>query len=57
VGLPSVSDPTCVADNASLLPTVLVLKNGGRSAQIVWDGGIDKPMTAPTSRPTATAFR
>jgi len=28
---------------ASALPTILKLKNGGRGAHIVWDGGIDQP--------------
>lgn len=28
---------------ASALPTALRLKNGGRGADIVWDGGVDKP--------------
>jgi parallel beta-helix repeat protein len=36
-------DPTCVIDNSSLLPTIIVLKNLGKSAQIVWDGAVDVP--------------
>ena len=43
-GLPGPGDsPDCIADNASLLPTILVLKNGGKSAHIIWDGGLDSP--------------
>lgn len=45
-GLPSISDlnnPTCIANNASLLATILVAKNGGKSAQIIWDGAQDAP--------------
>ncbi len=43
-GLPGISDlnnPECITNNASLLPTILVAKNGGKSAQIVWDGARD----------------
>ena len=44
-GVPGISDlntqPDCIANNASLLPTILVVKNLGKSAQIVWDGGVD----------------
>lgn len=51
-GFPGPSDsPDCVADNASLLPLILVLKNGGRSAQIIWDGGED-----PGPDPYCTAY-
>lgn len=43
-GLPGPGDSLdCLANNASLLPAILVLKNGGRSAQIIWDGAVDKP--------------
>jgi len=48
-GLPGGADLTlptgivdCLSDNATILPTIAVLKNGGRSTQIGWDGGIDK---------------
>ena len=41
-GLPSTSDsPDCITGNPGLLVTILVAKNGGHSAQIVWDGGVD----------------
>ncbi|TXH04730.1 MAG: hypothetical protein E6R07_06430 [Nevskiaceae bacterium] len=45
-GLPSISDlnnPLCVSNNATLLPAVLVAKNAGKSAQIIWDGAQDAP--------------
>ncbi|MGH8460854.1 MAG: parallel beta-helix domain-containing protein [Stenotrophobium sp.] len=45
-GLPGISDlnnPTCITNNASLLPTILVAKNLGKSAQIIWDGARDVP--------------
>ncbi len=31
----------CMTDNATLLPAILVVKNSGKSAHIVWDGGVD----------------
>ncbi|HVT35872.1 MAG TPA: hypothetical protein VHE37_09820, partial [Nevskiaceae bacterium] len=41
-GLPGPSDdPSCISNNATLLVTIIQLKNGGHSAQIVWDGGLD----------------
>lgn len=43
-GLPGPNDsPDCIAGNPGLLVTILTLKNGGHSAQIVWDGGEDTP--------------
>jgi len=43
-GLPGKGDsPDCLGNNASLLPLVLVVKNLGKSAQIVWDGATDSP--------------
>src|SRR5581483_4888066 len=43
-GLPGKGDsPDCIGDNPSLLPLVLVVKNLGKSAQIVWDGATDSP--------------
>ncbi|MGH7803247.1 MAG: parallel beta-helix domain-containing protein, partial [Candidatus Binatia bacterium] len=43
-GLPGPNDDlTCIADNPSLLPLILVLKNLGRPAQIIWDGAVDSP--------------
>ncbi|HUP92738.1 MAG TPA: parallel beta-helix domain-containing protein [Solimonas sp.] len=44
VGLPGPSDdPSCIGDNATILPLILLAKNAGRSAHIIWDGGIDVP--------------
>ncbi len=44
VGLPGVGEnPECLADNATVLPTILVIKNAGKSAHIIWDGGEDVP--------------
>ncbi len=44
IGLPGLGeDPTCLADNATVLPTILLVKNGGKGAHIVWDGGEDVP--------------
>jgi parallel beta-helix repeat protein len=44
-GVPGINDlnqqPDCISNNASLLPTILEVKNFGSSAQIVWDGGVD----------------
>jgi parallel beta-helix repeat protein len=45
-GLPSISDlnnPLCVSNNASLLTTILIAKNMGKSAQVIWDGAQDAP--------------
>lgn len=43
-GLPWLQDnPECLADNATLLPLILQVKNAGRSAHIIWDGGEDSP--------------
>ncbi|MGH8541629.1 MAG: parallel beta-helix domain-containing protein [Stenotrophobium sp.] len=45
-GLPGISDlnnPTCITNNASLLTTILIAKNAGKSAQIIWDGARDTP--------------
>ncbi|SFF27238.1 parallel beta-helix repeat-containing protein [Fontimonas thermophila] len=43
-GLPGPGDdPACLADNAGLLVTIIQLKNGGKSAQIIWDGAVDGP--------------
>lgn len=43
-GLPGLGDPPdCVANNTGLLVTIIQAKNGGKSAQIVWDGGVDTP--------------
>lgn len=51
-GLPGPGDsPDCVAGNPGLLVTIIQLKNLGKSAQIVWDGGIDTPNDC-TSMPT-----
>jgi parallel beta-helix repeat protein len=36
-------DPLCITDNATLLPLILVVKNLGKSAHIIWDGGEDVP--------------
>lgn len=36
-----VQEPDPDRGSASLLPTILALKNGGRSAHIVWDGAVD----------------
>ncbi len=59
-GLPGPADLTlptgivdCISDNATILPTIAALKNGGRSTQIGWDGGVDTPndcTTVPTDR-------
>ena len=41
-GLPGPGDdPQCLGDNAGLLVTIIQLKNGGKSAQIIWDGATD----------------
>jgi len=51
-GLPGPSDsPDCVAGNPGILVTIIQLKNLGKSAQIIWDGGEDKPNDC-TSIPT-----
>lgn len=43
-GLPGPGDdPSCLADNAGLLVTIIQLKNAGKSAQIIWDGAVDTP--------------
>jgi len=43
-GLPApTDDPLCVSDNPGLLVTIIQAKNNGKSAQIVWDGGVDAP--------------
>lgn len=43
-GLPGLGDdPSCLADNASLLPLILQVKDLGKSSQIVWDGATDTP--------------
>lgn len=48
-GLPGPRDsPDCVVDNGTLLPLILQVKNQGRSAQIVWDGGVDRPNNCTT---------
>jgi len=48
-GLPGKGDSlTCLGDNPSLLPLILVAKNLGRSAQIVWDGATDVPNDCTT---------
>lgn len=43
--LPSAGSPTapidCLTDNATLLVTIIQLKNLGKSAQIIWDGATD----------------
>jgi len=53
-GLPGPGDsPDCIADNASLLPLILVTKNFGKGAHIIWDGGVDSPndcTAVPTDR-------
>lgn len=41
--LPGVDDPGCQSGNPGLLITIIQAKNNGHSAQIVWDGGVDKP--------------
>src|SRR5882672_2478166 len=54
-GVPSTNDlnqPDCSSNNASLLVTIIQLKNGGKSSQIVWDGGVDSPDTFCTDPPT-----
>ena len=55
--LPSPGNPTlpvdCATDNASLIVTIIQLKNAGKSAQIIWDGGVDTPSDCsdvPTDR-------
>ncbi|HSW11588.1 MAG TPA: parallel beta-helix domain-containing protein [Solimonas sp.] len=43
-GFPGPDDsPDCLADNATLLPAIILLKNAGKSAHIVWDGAEDAP--------------
>ena len=43
-GLPGKGDsPGCLADNASLLPLILQVKNLGKASQMVWDGATDSP--------------
>ncbi len=43
-GLPGLGeDPSCLADNATVLPTILLVKNLGKSAHIIFDGGEDVP--------------
>ena len=42
-GLPGPNDdPTCVTDNSQLIVTIAIAKNAGKSAQIIWDGGVDQ---------------
>ncbi len=44
VGLPGLQEnPECLADNATVLPLILQVKNAGKSAHIIWDGGEDTP--------------
>ncbi len=33
----------CLSDNPTLLPSILLVKNKGKSAHIIWDGGVDSP--------------
>lgn len=48
-GLPGPSDPPdCLAGNPGLLVTIIQAKNGGKSAQIIWDGGVDEPNDCDT---------
>ena len=43
-GLPNLAEsPDCLTNNPSLVPLILRLKNAGKSAQIIWDGGVDHP--------------
>lgn len=43
-GTPLPSDPPdCGTNNPGALVTIVQAKNGGNSATIVWDGGVDKP--------------
>ena len=43
-GLPGPNDsPDCPSGNPQLLVTILTTKNSGKSAQVVWDGGLDEP--------------
>ncbi|MGH8530045.1 MAG: parallel beta-helix domain-containing protein [Nevskiales bacterium] len=43
-GLPGLQEnPLCLADNGSIFPLVLLVKNQGKAAHIVWDGGLDRP--------------
>ncbi|MEK6807206.1 MAG: parallel beta-helix domain-containing protein [Pseudomonadota bacterium] len=32
----------CLTDNPTLLPAILLVKNKGKSAHILWDGGVDR---------------
>lgn len=44
VGLPGPGeDPSCMGDNVTMLPIILALKNSGKSAHIIFDGGQDVP--------------
>jgi parallel beta-helix repeat protein len=43
-------DPSCAGDNAGLLVTIIQAKNGGKSAQIVWDGAVDTRDSEPNDR-------
>ncbi len=44
LGLPGLQEnPECLLDNATVLPLILQVKNLGRSAHIIWDGGVDEP--------------
>ena len=49
-GVPSTSDlnqfPDCMTNNATLLVSIIEAKNYGKSAQIVWDGGVDPGVDA-----------
>lgn len=43
-GLPMPTDPPdCQTENPGLLVSIIQAKNGGKSAHIVWDGGVDSP--------------
>ena len=53
-GVPSTSDlnqPDCMSNNATLLVSIIQAKNGGKSAQIVWDGAQDTLDTFCTEVP------
>lgn len=44
IGLPGLGEnPECLADNATVLPTILLVKNAGKGAHIFFDGGEDVP--------------
>lgn len=45
--------PDCPSGNPGLLVTIVTAKNGGRSSQVAWDGGVDVPSDCndvPTDR-------